>query len=174
MKPSLVILAIVVIAAAAGYGTTRAATKTMTVAAQAKKSTAREIAQFGYIRSLKRTGGHFELRFDPAWFLSGKTANAAAAEDGTVAPGEPVPNDNYVVDEGHRLVTYIVPATAQVTVLTRGGDPTQLGATPITVSELAWILNGGKHRPLFEPITTGFWLRIDVDTVGSLAQQYGP
>ena len=48
------------------------------------------------------------MRFDPAWFLSGETANRAAAEDGAVPPGQPVPNDNYRVEEGHRLLTYLV------------------------------------------------------------------
>jgi hypothetical protein len=176
MKPSLVILTILALAAAAGCGSTRAATKTVTVAGPAKSSAGqpREIAQFGYIKSLTRKGSGFELRFDPAWFLSGQTANAAAAEDGAVDPGQPVPNDNYVVEEGHRLLTYAVPANAQVTVLTREGKPEQLGATPITVSELERIVNGGQHRPLSEPITTGFWIRIDIDTVRSLDQQYHP
>jgi hypothetical protein len=39
---------------------------------------------------------------DPAWFLSGVTANVAAAEDGVVTAGQPVPNDNHVVNESHR------------------------------------------------------------------------
>ena len=47
------------------------------------------------------------MRFDPAWFLSGDTANTAAAEDGAVEPGQPVPNDNYVVEEGHRLLPIV-------------------------------------------------------------------
>src|SRR5581483_1061011 len=64
---------------------------------------------FGHIHSLTRRGDQFELRFDPAWFLSGVTANAAAAADGAVEPGQPVPNDNYVVDESHRLYTYVLP-----------------------------------------------------------------
>ena len=80
------------------------------------------------------------LRFDPALLLSGVTANKAAEEDGAVEPGEPVPNDNYVVDEGHRTFEYIVPDGAKVTVLTRKGDPAQLGATPVTVAELAKIV----------------------------------
>ena len=69
------------------------------------------------------------MRFDPAWFTSGVTANEAAAEDGVVEPGEPVPNDNYRIEEGHRLLTYLVPADTPVTVLTREGDPASFGAT---------------------------------------------
>ena len=113
------------------------------------------------------------MRFDPALLLSGETANKAAAEDGAVDPGQPVPNDNYRLNEGHRLLTYLVPRDAHVTVLTRHG-PGSLGETPITVSELARILNGGQHRPLFEPLATGVWIRYHVDTVRSIDQQYQP
>jgi hypothetical protein len=128
---------------------------------------------FGHIRSLVRKGDQYELRFDPAWFTSGETANTAAAEDGAVEPGQPVPNDNYVVDEGHRLLTYRVPTTAHVTVLTRGG-PGPLGATPIPLSELERIVNGGNHRPLFEPLESGVWIRYRIDTACALDQQYRP
>jgi hypothetical protein len=130
------------------------------------------LVEFGYIKSLTRKGVRFELRVDPAWFLSGVTANTAAAEDGAVEPGQPVPNDNYIVDEGHRLLTYVVPAKAHVTVLTTTGDPAQLGATPITVTQLAQIVNGTSHLKLLEPITTGFWITVSVDTVHALDQQY--
>jgi hypothetical protein len=128
---------------------------------------------FGHIESLERTGDHFELRFDPAWFTSGVTANTAAAEDGAVDPGQPVPNDNYVVEESHRLLTYLVPETAHVTVLTRDAAG-PLGETPSTVSELEQIVNGGQHRPLFEPLDSGVWIRVHVDSVCSLDQQYRP
>ena len=128
---------------------------------------------FGHIKSLTPQGDHFELRFDPAWFTSGVTANTAAAEDGAVEPGQPVPNDNYVIEEAHRLLAYVVPPTAHVTVLTRGG-PGPLGETPITVSELERIVNGGKHRPLFEPLESGVWIRVHIDSACSLDQQYRP
>jgi hypothetical protein len=129
---------------------------------------------YGHISSLKRTGDGFRMRFDPAWFTSGVTANVAAAEDGVVEPGEPVPNDNYVVDEGHRLLTYLVPADAHVTVLTRQGDPANFGATPITVDELSRLVAGDKPVDLFEPLDTGVWIGVKVDTVCSIDQQYRP
>jgi hypothetical protein len=44
---------------------------------------------------------------------------------------------------------------------------------PITVEELAQIVDG-KHKPLWEPIETGFWIRTRNDTVRSLDQQYRP
>jgi len=101
------------------------------------------------------------------------TANTAAAEDGAVPPGQPVPNDSYVIDEGHRLLTYRVAPTAAITVLTRGG-PGPLGETPIGLPELEHIVNGGPHRALFEPLDSGVWIKVHVDTVCSLDQQYRP
>ena len=133
-----------------------------------------ENRSFGHISSLTRSGDRYELRFDPAWFTSGVTANTAAAEDGVVAPGEPVPNDNYRIEEGHRLLTYLVPTNAHVTVLTRQGDPATFGATPISVSELALLVNGEQPVELFEPLDTGVWIRVKIDTVCSLDQQYLP
>ena len=40
-----------------------------------------DVALYGHIESLTRRGDHFELRFDPAWFLSGVTASRAKLED---------------------------------------------------------------------------------------------
>jgi hypothetical protein len=163
---------------ATGCGGTRTVTqtKTVTVTATAKAGLGppRERVLFGHIAALSRKGTGFELRFDPAWFLSGETANAAAAEDGAVDPGQPVPNDNYIVEEGHRLLTYPVAADADVTVLTNHGNPAQLGATPISVSELAEIVDGTSRLRLFEPLETGVWITVDVDTVRAIDQQYRP
>jgi hypothetical protein len=164
---------VLALAAATACGGTRTVTRTVTVDRTAKTGVGPpgERVEFGYIKSLTRMRQEFELRFDPAWFLSGVTANVAAAEDGAVTPGQPVPNDNYVVDEGHRVLTYSVPENARVTALTRGVE----GAR-ITVAQLARLVHGDNPfpRPLFEPLTTGFWIRVDIDTVRSLDQQYKP
>jgi hypothetical protein len=171
MKRLLLALAAVATAAAIVfavlYFTAEPATKTVTAEPCGDRI-------FGYVKSLEQKGDLFELRFDPAWFTSGETANAAAAEDGAVEPGQPVPNDNYVVNESHRLYTYLVPNTTPVTVLTRGGDPVQFGATPITLAQLAQLVRGEKPVTLFEGLDTGFWMRVHVDTVCSLDQQYKP
>lgn len=129
---------------------------------------------FGHIASLKREGDGYRMRFDPAWFTSGVTANEAAAEDGVVEPGEPVPNDNYRIEEGHRLLTYLVPADAEVTVLTREGDPANFGSTPVTVDELAQLVDGQTPLELYEPLDTGVWIGVKIDTVCSIDQQYVP
>ena len=168
MRPAVCLAAVLVLAA--GCGGTKTATRTVTVDSSAKQGVGAplEHVEFGYIKSLEQKGTGYELKFDPAWFLSGETANKAAAEDGAVPPGEPVPNDNYVVDEGHRLLTYRVAPDAKVTVLVDGPE-----SEPITVAELAQIVNG-SHKPLWEPIDTGFWIRYRIDTVHSLDQQYRP
>ena len=168
MRPAVCLAAVLVLAA--GCGGTKSVTRTVTVDSSAKHGVGAplEHVEFGYIKSLEQKGADYELKFDPAWFLSGETANKAAAEDGAVPPGEPVPNDNYVVDEGHRLLTYRVAPDARVTVLVDGPE-----SEPITVAELARIVNG-DHKPLWEPIDTGFWIRYRIDTVHSLDQQYRP
>jgi hypothetical protein len=131
-----------------------------------------EIAQWGHIRSITRRGTRYELRFDPAWWLSGVTAQRAAVADGALRPGEPVPNDYYVVDERHRVLTYLVPPAARVTILTEATC-----STPITVAELAEIVKGRnpRHRRLFDRGNhLGYWLRTRIDTARSLDQQYQP
>ena len=159
------------VAAATGCGSTKTVTRTVTVDASAKTAVGAPSEQvlFGYVTSLTRRGNAYTLKFDPAWFLSGATANDAAATDGVIPRGEPVPNDNYAVNEKKRAFTYRVAPNARVTVLTRGP-----AGTPITVAELARIVTGTSKTKLFEPISTGFWIRVHVDTVRSLDQQYHP
>src|SRR6266511_5970288 len=175
MRRPLLILTVLIAAVAAGCGTTKTVTKTVTETVTGTTKTSvgppGEIVEFGYIKSLTRKGSSYEMRFDPAWFLSGLTANVAAAEDGAVEPGQPVPNDNYVVNEGHRLLTYKVAADAHVTVLTEG-----VSGSSITVDQLAQVVAGKNPfpKPLFEPIATGFWILVNIDTVRSLDQQYRP
>jgi hypothetical protein len=83
-----------------------------------------------------------------------------------------VPNDNYVVDESHRRYTYLVADDARITVLTRGGD--RLVFTPLTVAGLADAVDGTSDLELFEPLDTGVWITIRVDTVHAVHQQYRP
>ena len=129
---------------------------------------------YGHIRSLRRASGRYVLKFDPAFLTSGITANDAAAEDGAVEAGQPVPNDNYAVDESHRVLTYYVSPTAHVTVL--ANSTTGILSTPVGVPELAEIVANGKSKKhtLLEPLDSGVWIRVHVDTVCALDQQYKP
>jgi hypothetical protein len=50
-----------------------------------------------------------------------------------------------------------------------------MGATPITVSELARIVQGKSSLELFEPLESGVWIRANVDAVVlAIDQQYRP
>jgi hypothetical protein len=128
-----------------------------------------QMTLYGHVKTLGRKSGRYLLGFDPAWFTSGITASRAKLAD---TGSSEVPNDNYVVEEGHRLLTYIVAPTARVTVLTNNG--TGISSTPISVAELSRIVNGGQHRKLFEPLDSGIWIRVRIDTVLELDQQYHP
>jgi hypothetical protein len=134
-----------------------------------------DVVLYGHARSLRQSGGVYRLRFDPALWLGGETANRAAAEDGVVPPGEPVPNDYYIRDEGHRVLTFRMPTSARATVLTLGGS--RMCATSVGVAELAQIVAGRnpRRRRLYVPGNRlGFWLRARVDAVRTLDQQFQP
>jgi hypothetical protein len=174
MKPSLLTLtAVAIVAAAVSASSQLSAAPTQIAAAPCGNGA----TQYGHVKSLSRKGARYVLRFDPALWLTGITAQRAAVEDKAIRPGEAVPNDYYIVDESHRLLTYLVPAKARVTVLTTRGDPNRLGATSVSVAELAKLLNGKHPRglQLTEP-KAGFWLRIltSSGTVTALDQQYQP
>lgn len=129
-----------------------------------------QFTMYGHIKRLTRTGGRYVVRFDPAMFTTGLTASVAAKED---TGSSEVPNDNYVVDESHRLYSYILAPNARITVLTNGGSA-GISATPISAAELSRIVNGGPHRKLFEPLLSGVWIRVRIDTIRELDQQYRP
>jgi hypothetical protein len=174
MKPSLALLATLVLTAAAITGLARISPAPASASALTLKSPPRVIVQYAHVKSLRRTGGRFVMRVDPALWLTGITAYHAAVEDKAIPAGEPVPNDNYVRDSDHRLLTYRVPSNARVAVLTREGTGS-IPTTTISVAEFAQIVQGKnpKHRQLFEP-KAGFWLRVASDNVLSLDQQYQP
>ena len=182
ISPLLALLAGVAVAVVvSGCGSTKTVTETTTVTQTTTVSNTeptglgppRLRVEFGHVKSLTRVGGRYEMRFDPAFILSGETANRAAAEDGVVQPGEPVPNDNYTVDESPRAYTYLVADDVKVTVLVRT-SPEKWGPTPVELADLVKILDGTSELDLFEPLDTGVWITIDVDTVRSVYQQYRP
>jgi hypothetical protein len=168
-------------ALAAGCGGGRSVVRTVTVEpkASAASSATGDQRLYGQIKSLTLRGDHYELRFDPAWFLSGVTANVAQAED-QGAPCRPstcppVANDNYVVDEGHRVLTYIVPTDVRGTVLAKNGaNGGPFPSTTIAASTLAQLVVGKSSLKLFEPLSSGMWILVHGDTVRTFAQQYVP
>jgi hypothetical protein len=129
---------------------------------------------YGHIVSMRQSGTGYLMQFDPAWFLSGITGNAGMAADlhVTCAPEkcDAVPNDNYTVDESKRAYAFRVPASVHGTVLTSGSN---LSGTSVSAAQLAQIV-AGEGVKLFEPLDTGVWVRVRIDTVQTFAQQYHP
>jgi hypothetical protein len=169
-----VLAAASIVAAGAGSSEVGARPQACSFVRLPRAAVAGQTTWWGHIKSLHRKGGHFELRFDPAWWLGGLTADRAAAED-----KREVANDYYIVDESHRLLTYYVPAGARATVITNGATR-GLCSTPVTVAELAQIVAGRNpmRRQLYDRARgLGFWLLVDFhypDPVRSLDQQYQP
>jgi hypothetical protein len=171
------LLAIWIALIAVGCGGTRTVTKTVTVSGATTTGVGAppEMVFYGHIKSLIRKGSRFELGFDPAWLLFGVTAERAAVQDKVLQPGQPVPNDSYTVEAGHRLLTFVVFPDSHVSVLNKGLRP-----TAISVSELAQIIRGKnpRHRSLFDPSnSSAFWLRVGdkyPNPAVSLSQQYHP
>ena len=178
-RATLGVVAVVAVILVCGCGGTKNVTKTVTVTKNATAKTGvgppGEQVEFGFIKSLQPAGAVFVLKFDPALLLTGVTANVAQAEDqGTrcrPSACPPVANDNYVLNESHRLLTYIVPANARVTALTKG-----VTGTRISVAQLSGIVSGKNPlgHPLWEGLNTGVWIRVKIDTVVSIDQQYHP
>jgi hypothetical protein len=168
----------VLVTVAAGCGGNHGAASTVTVVRNASAGSGDQ-RLYGHIKSLVRRGDHFELRFDPAWHLSGVAANVAQAEDQGVrcrpSACPPVANDNYVVDESTRLLTFILPARVRGTVLTRNGTAGgPFPSTRISGAQLAELVAGKSSLKLFEPLSSGVWILVHIDTVRSFEQQYVP
>lgn len=177
MKPSLAALALVLLLTACGA--TKTVARTVTVTRPQAASPNGDQRLIGRIVSIERSGGGYLLRFDPTWFLSGVTANVAQAEDqGTkCAPVScpPVANDNYRVDEGHRSFTFLLPGSTRGTVLVRNGkNGGPFPATSISAAGLARLVGGTSRLKLFEPLSSGVWILVHIDTVHSFQQQYVP
>jgi hypothetical protein len=176
-KAALIFVTAAVVLAATVFASSRvfAASRPHSTAASpaAGPCGAHDLALYGHVKSLTHRGDHFELRFDPAWFLSGVTASRANLED---TGSSEVPNDNVVIEEGHRQFTYLLPAAADITVLSRTGDIPGPGfpSKAITATQLAQLVNGKEPVDLAESLDSGFWMHVNVDTVCSLHQQYRP
>ena len=83
-----------------------------------------------------------------------------------------MPNDNLVVDESKRTYVYFLPSSAHGTVLTKTSN--NFAETTVTAAQLADIVAGTSSLQLFEPLDSGVWLTVHVDTIRSFAQQYQP
>ena len=134
----------------------------------------RQLVFFAYVKSVTRTAGRYRMRVDPTWVLTGLTGTTAAVEDGALRPGEPIPNDNYYLNEGRRLLTYRIAPGARVTVLANPG--TGPASTVVPLAEFSQIVKGknpAKRPGLWGP-GSGFWIRAQGDTALTIDQAYKP
>ena len=171
MKTALAFLFLTVTALAAGCGSS--ANQSAQPASAATLPERPPNVLFGHITSMEHAAGGFEVKFDPAWWLTGVAAQRAALED--TGSGD-VPNDYYIVDEAHRLLTLPVLPDARITVVTHGDNG--IGSVAVSPAELAEIVNGRnpEHRPLFSA-KLPFWLRLGEkypNGAQTLDQQYQP
>ena len=160
MKSSLVILA--ALAAFAGA--------TVAFATGSPSAKPARVAFFGHIKQMRPTAKGYEIKFDPAWWLNGHAAEQAAFED---TGSRDVPNDYYIVDEGHRLLSFLIARGASITVLTRSLKPLRISS-----AELNAIVHGKnpQHRSLFSP-TAAWWIQVGnkyPNPAVALSQQYQP
>ena len=173
MKPSLALVATLALTGTALVALARLSAAPASSAAPVAKTSPRIVVQYAHVKSLKRAGGGYLIRVDPALWLSGITAYYAAVADGAIRPGDAVANDYYIRDTDHRLLTYKAPSNARVRVMTRAGEG-PIPFSTISVRELAQVVKGKRTRhKLLEP-KAGFWLKIVIDRVLSLDQQYQP
>lgn len=171
MKTALAFLLVTVTALAAGCGSSAKQSAQPASAATLPDRPANVL--FGHITSMTRTDSGFDVKFDPAWWLTGVAAQRAALED---TGSSDVPNDYYIVDEGHRLLTIPVSPDARITVVTHGDNG--IGSVTVSPAELAEIVNGQnpQHRSLFSA-KLPFWIRIGEHYPNSaveIDQQYQP
>lgn len=166
-------VALGIAALATGCGSTKTVVRTETVVKPASPVTTGDQWYHVQIRSITRDGDHYLVNVDPSWFLTGIAANVAQAQDQgrTCKPDTclPVDNDNYVVEESHRVYTFVLPATAHGTVLTSSSD-----RRTITAAQLAAIVGKTSSLHLFEQLESGVWILVHIDTVRTFAQQYVP
>ena len=168
------LLALVVVAGLlSACGGTKTVARTTTVTTTPSPITSGRQWLHGEIRSIKSDGNRFLLVFDPSLFLSGVAANVAQAQDQhrVCVPSTcpPVDNDNYVVDESHRTITFVLPATSRGTVLVSSSD-----RRTITGSQLAKLVAGKSSLKPYESLESGVWINVHIDTVETFAQQYVP
>jgi hypothetical protein len=156
VKPLLVVLsAVALVAAGSASSRPTHASACGPLLLLPRATPAGDFVLFGHIASLRRSGSRFELRFDPALWLTGVTAARAKLED---TGSSEVPNDYWIRDPDHRLLSYHVPAATPVTVLDRGTCTTRTSAAALA----------RLHSP------AGFWIHVHIDTIRSIDQQFQP
>jgi hypothetical protein len=181
---ALLVLAFVLAGCAGGTTTTVTVTRTVTSPAGPKKpdpaqAETANVKYFGAPVSVtKLDAKRYALTIKPEFFLVGVTANVAFAA-GQTPPSvcaplacAPAEDDRWVIPAGEQNLVFVLPAKTTGTVLTLGSQ--QMRTTKITAAQLSAIVGGATSPKLMEPLDSGLWLTVDVDTVTSFAQQFQP
>lgn len=178
MRVAVGLVAVLVLAGCASGGhTVSTVTVTKRLSPRLVVPGPQDARYFGQIVSLTPVRGKgYLLVLRPESYLVGVTANtASAAQQGKQCaplscPG--VEDDHLVVPAGSRQLTFVLPRRATGTVLTLNGG--KMRTTVVSAAQFAALVAGSKTPRLVEPLVSGVWLAVDVDTVTSFAQQFQP
>jgi hypothetical protein len=140
---------------------------------------------FGYVRAAKQEPR--VIVFDVAQAFSGEAANRAAAEDGVVESGEPVPNDHYERNPAQDVemlevapgasVTAAWPASFLMQYVSRGTyRKCERGAGPMPCTQVPLSLDSffAATKDLSADRGIPVWLTIDGSQVVRIDEQYFP
>jgi hypothetical protein len=168
------LLALVLVAAGCGGGGDENASPELTqTSTRRAPPPAPAPEHFGYIRSVSTAGPVATLAFDEAQFLTGSDAQKAAAEDGVVPPGEPVPNDYYIRNPDKTTRTIRIANDAKITAKRcqpcRNGQPGELG--PFLASFMKGRLT---YADPYRGKNSLYWLTIEDGEVVAIDEQYVP
>jgi hypothetical protein len=162
--------------------TTVTITQTVTSPAGPKKPPPAEaetanVKYFGIpVSATQLDAKHYELTIKPQFFLVGVTANVAfAAQQHSACQPLACPaveDDRWVIPAGKQNLLFVLPVTTTGTVLVAGTKG--MGSTTITAAQLAALVSGAKTPKLLEPLDSGLWVTVNVDTVTAFAQQFEP
>jgi len=137
---------------------------------------------FGYIEAAKAQPP--TISFDVAQLLTGEAANRAAAEDGSVEPGEPVPNDYYVRNPDRQTEALNLAKDVQITAaapVTRLSLPPETRgrcrsgcteAIPVTLAD--FVASFRKRKDALSAAGGPFWVTIEDGLVVRIDEQYFP
>ena len=173
-----IVLVVTLVLAGCGSGGHTVSTVTVTVQKPPKPAVPgpQDTTYFGQIASITKVDAkRFLLVLRPQLYLVGVTANVVgAAQQGTqcaplACPG--VDDDRVVIPAGSQPLTFILPTKTHGTVLTGVGSN---GTTMVSGAQLAALVGGAKTPHLTEPLVSGVWLAVSVDSVTSFAQQFQP
>lgn len=143
---------------------------------------------FGGFSDVVDRGSYYELTANYSFFLGGMEANLAAEAAGDIAPGEGVPNDYYIIDDGLGPQTLRLPNDLEVTVLGYRDGIEEIAIEPSLWMELraeadrcdaaGWPDDctglGGDDWSWFGSGYLPYWIHVDGDTVVRIEEQYLP